>query len=107
MAKKGALAEKAAELEAAVAGLFTGTPAAPVPIPWADISFDSDLEMAKSFIQPDMPPTITAFRKWHLGVFFFFAGKQKEALDLLRDASGLREAYKDDLPMFEKPSGPY
>lgn len=27
MAKKGALAEKAAELEAAVVGLFTGTPA--------------------------------------------------------------------------------
>ena len=30
MAKKGVLAQKAAELEAAVAGLFTGTPAAPV-----------------------------------------------------------------------------
>jgi len=27
MARKGALAERAAELEAAVAGLFTGTPA--------------------------------------------------------------------------------
>ena len=31
MAKKGALAEKAAELGAAVEGLFTGTPAAAAP----------------------------------------------------------------------------
>ena len=32
MARKGALAERAAELEAAVAGLFTGTPVTPAPV---------------------------------------------------------------------------
>jgi hypothetical protein len=76
-------------------------------VPWADISLDSDLAMASSFIQPDMPPEIAGFRKWHLGVFSFFAGKTKEGLDLLHEASELRPITKDELPLFEKASGPY
>ena len=70
-------------------------------VPWADIAFDSDIAMATSFIQPDMPPEIAGFRKWHLGVFTFFAGKNKEALDLLHEAAELRPVFKDELPLFE------
>jgi hypothetical protein len=63
--------------------------------------------MSKSFIQPDMPPEITGFRKWHLGVFAFYAGKKKEALELLQEAAKLRTVFKDELPIFENASGPF
>ena len=76
-------------------------------VPWADLSLDSAYEMAKSFIQPDMPPTIAGFRKWHLGVFAFYAGRKQEALDLLHEAAKLRPVFKDELPIFEKAAGPY
>ena len=76
-------------------------------LPWADLSLDSAYEMGQSFIQPDMPPDITAFRKWHLGVFAFYAGKNKEALELLTAAAKLRSVFKEELPLFEKASGPF
>ncbi|MEP6671683.1 MAG: hypothetical protein ABJF10_21155 [Chthoniobacter sp.] len=78
-----------------------------IPLPWADVSLDAAYEMGTSFIQPDMPPDIAAFRKWHLGVFAFYAGKKKEGLDLLREAAKLRPVFKDELPLFENASGPY
>jgi hypothetical protein len=78
-----------------------------VPLPWTDLSLDSVYEMGSSFIQPDMAPEITAFRKWHLGVFAFYAGKKKEALELLREAARLRPVFKGELPLFEKATEPY
>jgi hypothetical protein len=77
------------------------------PLAWADLSFESAFEMGKSFIQPDMPPEIAGFRKWHLGVFAFYAGKKKEALDLMKEAAQLRPVFKDELPNFENATGPY
>ena len=76
-------------------------------MPWADLSLDAAYDMGKSFILPDMPPEITSFRKWHLGVFAFYAGKKKEALDLLKEAAQLRPVFKDELPTFENATGPY
>jgi hypothetical protein len=78
-----------------------------IPLPWADLSLDSVYAMGSSFITSDMPPEIAGFRKWHLGVFAFFAGKNKEALDLLHEAANLRPVFKDELPLFENASGPY
>ncbi|MEI9898063.1 MAG: hypothetical protein WDN28_30450 [Chthoniobacter sp.] len=78
-----------------------------IPLPWADLSLDSAYEMGLSFIQPDMPPEIAGFRKWHLGVFAFYAGKKKEGLDLLHEAAKLRPIFKDELPLFENATGPY
>ncbi|EDY20934.1 hypothetical protein CfE428DRAFT_1227 [Chthoniobacter flavus Ellin428] len=72
-------------------------------MPWSDLSPDSAYQMGLSFIDKDMPPEIMSFRKWHLGVFAFYAGKKKEALDLLRAAAELRPVFKDELPLFEKP----
>jgi hypothetical protein len=77
------------------------------PLPWSDLSLDSAYEMGLSFIDKDMPPEIAGFRKWHLGVFAFYAGKKKEALDLLQEAAKLRPVFKDELPLFENASGPY
>jgi hypothetical protein len=76
-------------------------------LPWANVSLDSAYDMAKSFIQPDMPPEIAGFRKWHLGVFAFYAGRKQEALDLLHEAAKLRPVFKDELPLFENASGPF
>ncbi|MEZ0257128.1 MAG: hypothetical protein ACAI37_17725 [Chthoniobacter sp.] len=76
-------------------------------MPWSDISLDSAYEIGLSFIQPDMPPEIMGFRKWHLGVFAFYAGKKKEALDLMEEAAKLRPVFKDALPIFQNASGPY
>ena len=76
-------------------------------LPWVDLSLDSAYDMAKSFINPDMPPEISGFRKWHLGVFAFYAGRTQEGLDLLHAAAKLRPVFKDELPLFEKASGPY
>ena len=76
-------------------------------LPWADLSLDSAYEMGQSFIKPDMPPEIAGFRKWHLGVFAFYAGKKKEGLALLHEAAELRPIFKGELPLFENASGPY
>jgi hypothetical protein len=78
-----------------------------IPLPWTELSLESAYEMGLSFIQPDMPPEIAGFRKWHLGVFAFYAGKKKEALDLMQEAVKLRPVFKDELPIFENASGPY
>lgn len=78
-----------------------------IPLPWGDVSLESDYAMAVSFITPDMPPEITAFRKWHLGVFAYYIGKKKEALDYLQEAAKLRPVFKDEVPLFEKDSGSF
>jgi hypothetical protein len=74
-------------------------------VPWGDVSLDSAYEMGLSFIEPDMPPDITAFRKWHLGTFAFYAGKKKEGLELLKRAADFRSVFKDELPLFEGAAG--
>lgn len=98
--------------EAVAAGIATAdeqqiTLKSRATMPWSDLSLDSAYEMGKSFILPDMPPEITGFRKWHLGVFAFYAGKKKEALELLQEAAKLRPVFKDELPLFENANGPY
>lgn len=77
-------------------------------LPWPDLSPNSAYDMALSFIDKDMPPEIMSFRKWHLGVFAFYIGRKKEAMDLLHAAAELRPVFKDELPLFEKPpEGPF
>jgi hypothetical protein len=71
------------------------------------VTLDSVYDMGKSFIKPDMAPEITAFRKWHLGVFAFYADRKKEALELMHDAAKIRSVFKDEIPLFENASGPF
>ena len=78
-----------------------------IPIPWTDVSFDSVLAMGASFILPNMPKEIAAFRKWQLGVFASYAGKKPEALALLQEAAQLKPIYRDELPIFQHPTDPW
>lgn len=76
-----------------------------IPLAWSDLSPESAYQMALAFIDKDMPPEITSFRKWHLGVFAYYMGKKKEALPLLQEAAKLRPVLQPELPLFEKDSG--
>jgi hypothetical protein len=87
--------------------IYVGSKANPKPVPWEEVSLDSDYDMGVSFIPADLPAEMAAFRKWHLGVFAFFAGKTKEGLDLLQSAAKSRAVFKEELPLFENASGPY
>ncbi|HEY3900502.1 MAG TPA: hypothetical protein VGM54_17975 [Chthoniobacter sp.] len=87
--------------------VYVGTPAKSVAVPWADLSMDSVYDMGLSFINGDMAPEILAFHQWHLGVFAFYAGRQKDAMSQLRQAAIARPIFKDELPLFENASGPY
>jgi tetratricopeptide (TPR) repeat protein len=74
------------------------------PAQWTEISPDSIFDMAKSFIHPDTPPDIAAFRKWQLGVFAAQYGK-KEAAKLLKEAAELRPTFEPELALFKDSGG--
>jgi tetratricopeptide (TPR) repeat protein len=87
--------------------IYVGTAAAPIAVPWSDLSMDSVYDMGLSFINPDLAPEIMAFHQWHLGVFAFYAGRQKDAMSQMRQAAISRPVFKEELPLFENASGPY
>jgi hypothetical protein len=87
--------------------LLVRSPRGTVPMPWSELSPESAYTMALSFILPDMPPEIAGFRKWHLGVFASFAGKEKESQDLLKEAAQLKPLYSDELPLFAPGTKPW
>ena len=70
------------------------------PIAWTDVSFDSIFAMAHSFIRPGLAPEAAADRKWHLGVFAFFANKKNEGRTLLSEAAQAKPEYAPALPIF-------
>lgn len=86
--------------------VMLNSPRGPVPVPWSEISPHSIFAIGQSFITPDLPPQILAFRKWHLGVFGSFAG-QPEGLSLMKEAAAVRPLFAEELPLFEKPSDPW
>jgi hypothetical protein len=80
------------------------TPQGVFPAPWTKLSPDSIFAMAQSFIHPDTPPEIAAFRKWQLGVFASFHGR-KEAGKLLKEAAELRPIFQPELQLFKDSGG--
>ena len=86
--------------------LLVNSPRGLVPVPWSDVAPESVFTMAQSFIAPDMPPAISAFRKWHLGVFASYAGKNTESQTLLKEAAELRSIFAEELPVFAQPVSP-
>jgi hypothetical protein len=74
------------------------------PAQWNEISPDSVFAMAQSFIHPDMPPDIAAFRKWQLGVYAAMYGR-KDAEKLLKEAAELRPIFEPELPLFRDSPG--
>jgi hypothetical protein len=87
--------------------LMLKSPRGLVPMPWSDLSLESAYAMGASYILPDMAASIVSFRKWHLGVFASFAGKEKESLPLLNAAAEERQVYKDELPLFAPGAKPW
>jgi hypothetical protein len=86
--------------------LLVNSPRGLVPVPWGDVAPESVFEMGQSFIAPDLPPAISAFRKWHLGVFASYAGKNAESQALLKEAAELRSIFAEELPVFAQPVSP-
>jgi hypothetical protein len=65
----------------------------PTSVPWGDLSPESIVSIAQSFIPEDMAPFLAAHRRWQLGVFFVFIGKPDEAKPLLTKASQANPVY--------------
>jgi hypothetical protein len=86
--------------------LMINSPTGLVPMPWTELSPESAFEMAKSYISEDLPPAIAAFRKWHLGVFASYAGKNAESKTLLEEAAQARAIFAEELPVFAQPVSP-
>jgi hypothetical protein len=86
--------------------LFLNTSKGQVAVPWGDIAPESVYEMGKSFVNPELPPQILAFRQWHLGVFASYA-KIPDSMKLLKDAAEIRSLFAEELAVFEKPSDPW
>jgi hypothetical protein len=76
-------------------------------VPWSDLTPDGVFKMSQSFIAADLPPQIMAFRKWHLGVYASFIGKQTESMTLLKEAADLKPLFGEELPLFQTPSNPW
>jgi hypothetical protein len=84
--------------------IFIQSPYGSLPLPWAEVAFESVLAMGQHFIRPDLPAELAADRKWLLGVFAASVGKQNESRVLLGDASASRQEYKDALSWFAEGS---
>ena len=74
------------------------------PAKWTQISPDSIFAIAESFIRPDAPPELAAFRKWQLGVFGSIYGRP-EAGKLLKEAAEIRPVFEPELKLFPGASG--
>lgn len=80
--------------------IFIQSPYGSLPLPWADMAFESVIAMGQHFIRPDLPAELAADRKWLLGVFAASVGKHNESRVLLGEASASRQEYKEALPWF-------
>jgi predicted RNA-binding Zn-ribbon protein involved in translation (DUF1610 family) len=86
--------------QANATGVAVNTGFGTMSFPWAEISPDSILAMARSFIRPGLSVDITADRQWLCGVFAVVSGKVREGRELLVAASQAKPPYKDDLALF-------
>jgi len=82
----------AGKLSATDANLIVTTPFGAVPTPWSEISPESIITMAKSFIKADAPDA--ADRKWSLGLYALSLGQKALAKELLTEAAEAKEEYK-------------
>ena len=65
-----------------------------VPVPWTELSPQSVLTVALSYIQQGKTPKGISERKWCAGVFCMFAQLYPEARALMDEAAGLDEQYR-------------
>ncbi|RYD75561.1 MAG: hypothetical protein EOP84_18100, partial [Verrucomicrobiaceae bacterium] len=75
------------------------TPYGALPVPWSDISHESIIAMARAFLHPELPAEHLANRKWLLGVYMLFAGKETEGQALLGEAIQAKPEYQQLAPI--------
>jgi len=66
-----------------------------LPVAWTDVSPDSLIAMAKSFIRADLPPEQAADRQWALGNFALVMGRADAAREALKAAADGKPEYKE------------
>jgi hypothetical protein len=81
------------------------TPYGNLPIPWADLTPESVIAIAKSYIKADLPQAQTAERQWNLGVFALAFGKADVGRELVTAAAQARSEYQEILPRLLEPEG--
>ena len=71
-----------------------------LPLPWADLTPDSVMIMAASFLKPNLAIDVLAERQWQLGVFGLFTGKVNEGVKFMDAAAAVRDEYRVHRAMF-------
>ncbi len=71
-----------------------------LPIPWADLTPDSVMAMAATFLKANLPIDTLAERNWQLGVFGLFTGKVNEGVKFMDAAAAVRDEYRVQRAMF-------
>jgi|GEM_PF-178487 len=71
-----------------------------LPIAWADLTPQSVLAMARSFMKPSLPPDALADREWQAGVFCIFTGLTNESEALMAEAATAKPDYRFDKGLF-------
>jgi hypothetical protein len=66
-----------------------------IPLNWSDVSIDSIIAAARSFIPPTLPPAEAGERKWTLGNFALVMGRTAVAREMLTAAAEAKPEYKD------------
>jgi hypothetical protein len=88
-------------------GIETVTPFGSLLAQWTELSPDSILAMAKSFLRADQPPENVGEREWLIGVYAYFAGKPKDGHGLLEQAAQAIPQHREDLNLFvDSPAAP-
>jgi serine/threonine protein kinase len=84
----------------------TITPFGTLSALWIELSPESVIAMARSYVRPEQSPEILGEREWLLGVYEYFTGKTKESHDLLALAAQAAPQHHDDLALFENTALP-
>jgi hypothetical protein len=71
-----------------------------VPIAWADLTPQSVLAMARSFIKPTLSPDVLADRQWQAGVFCIFTQLVNDSQGLMDEAAAVKEEYRFHKALF-------
>jgi len=66
-----------------------------MPLAWTDLSIETLIAAAKSFIRPDLPPDQAGERQWNLGNFALVMGRTEAAREALAAAGNAKPEYKD------------
>ena len=78
----------------------TTTPFGTISAQWTDLTPDSVIAMAKSFLRAGLPQDQLGERQWMIGVYAYVAGKPKEGRDLLAQGSQAVPQHADEMKFF-------